>query len=164
MKTINSPTDSKQKIDEQGFNIPILQDRCDSDPQQSGLSSSANTISGVKYPSDNRSNPFLPYDTLEKLAAERVQFQQQLAEFDHYFNEKDSTRKKLPNSLKATSLSPQPKKQLEETTEIKTESIRQLVQTMTQAVMAEYAAEIEMEVFRRVKTKLLGSNESGSKD
>ncbi|MCP5206405.1 MAG: hypothetical protein H7A01_04300 [Hahellaceae bacterium] len=164
MKTINSPTDKNQKTDEHGFDIPILQERCDSDPQKSALSNSTSNTAGVKYPSDNRSNPFLPYDTLEKLAAERVQFQQQLAEFDHYFNEKERAGKKLSNSLKATSLSPQPKKQSEEIAEIKTESIRQLVQTMTQAVMAEYAAEIEMEVFRRVKTKLLGSNESGSKD
>jgi hypothetical protein len=154
MKTINSHTQKGHMADD----IPLLQDRCDNNAEKTDPTLASSVDKAVKYPANHRSNPFLPYDTLEKLAAERVQFQQQLAEFDHYFNEKKVTGKSLAGTTKTNISISQSRAPAELSPEIKTESIQQLIQTMTQAVMAEYSAEIEMEVFRRVKTKLLGTN------
>lgn len=112
-----------------GANIPVLNERFENTREI------------------NKNNPFLPYATLEKLAVEREEFKKQLAEFEHHFAEQD-TNGNTPN--------PAPQKFYKTAT--KTDSISELIQQTTTNVLAEYAAEIEMEVYRRVKTKLFGNN------
>lgn len=147
MKTDYSLTERPAQKEDKTNSIPILNERYEFGPES--------TTKGVvtKVPATNRNNPFLPYDTLEKLAAERLQFQQQLAEFDHYFDDKNTKFNNRSDRIR------QPCKIATPDTDTTTESIRELIRTTTKSVMTEYSSEIEMEVFRRVKTKLLGTSD-----
>lgn len=138
-------TDNKFTNKDSLPNIPILNDRCETaQPTTKPHSTSANRdLSG-------KNNPFLPYETLERLANERRQFQKQLAEFGQYFEFPQSRGYSLTESALQEDVEPSVQAD-------NTECIKALIKSTTQTVMSEYAAEIEMEIYRRVKTKLLGA-------
>jgi hypothetical protein len=165
--SVNKPFgNSLNRTKDQHNEIPILQDRYEGVERNPATASPGSTAAipptgerrSPRFSPDKKNNPFLPYETLEKLAAERVQFQQQLAEFEHHFNLKQVTLKKPVTFTFKEQRKPVGKKpEASAARDLKTESIRDLVRSVTEMVMAEYAPEIEMEVFRRVQTKLLGS-------
>jgi hypothetical protein len=124
----NEPSNTP-KLDKVSF-IPVLNDRCDS------------LTSKISSDSKHRNNPFLPYETLERLAEEREQFKEQLAEFGHHFEMAQ------PLNQRTATQSPS-------FDELKTECIESLIKETTATVLSEYQHEIELEILRRVKQKLL---------